>query len=266
MPDFVGLYNNEFRFDVLLRSITGSSRHQIADAVANGFSRLPAGVHIQFDRVARERVLTNLQQALNLNVVRLCAELAAWAALQSGASLLLRNFLLDSQLKLSDIYTGGTNARSGTSLKRRVNLEPEPLGPREAVLVRRIFSVLHANDPTLLAAWKVALSGGAIDTRRVQMLAYQLLPTRTEVIAPDQFLSLVFANPVAHAELQEIVGILQERSALEPVPLPGAPAGWPLALHGRYPRAEILSAVGYLTPTARPLSDSVKGCQMPAPR
>ena len=256
--DFVGLYNNEFRFDVLLRSITGSSRRQIADAVANGFSTLPAGVHIQFDRVARERVLSNLQQALNLNVVRLCAELAAWAALQSGASLLLRNFLLDSQLELSDIYTGGTNARSWTSLKRRVNLEPVPLGPREADLVRRIFSVLHANDPTLLAAWKVALSGGAIDARRVQMLAYQLLPTRTEVIAPDQFLSLVFANPVARAELQEIVGILQERSALEPVPLPGAPAGWTLALHGRYTRAEILSAVGYLTPTARPLSDS--GC------
>ena len=75
--DFVGLYSNQFRFDVLLRSITGNSRRQIADAVANGFSTLPAGVHIQFDRVARDRVLDNLKQALNLNVIRLCAELAS---------------------------------------------------------------------------------------------------------------------------------------------------------------------------------------------
>ncbi len=256
--DFVGLYNHEFRFDVLLRSITGQSRRHIADAVANGFSTLPAGVHIQFDRVARDRVLESLREALNLNVRRLCGELAAWAALQNGAPLLLRNFLLDSQLELSDIYTDGSNARSWTSLKRRVGLEPVPVGAREADLARRIFSLLHANDPTLLAAWQAALIGGNVDACRVQMLAYQLLPTRTEFISPSDFVALVSANPLAHAELLEIVGILQERSSLEPLPLPGAPDGWTLVLHGRYTRAEILSAVGYLTPTARPLSDS--GC------
>ena len=256
--DFVGLVNNEFRFDVLLRSITGQSRRQIADAVANGFSTLPAGVHIQFDRVARDRVLTNLQQALNLNVIRLCAELAAWAALQNGSPLLLRNFLLDCQLELSDIYTGGSNARSWTYLKRRANLDPAPVGAREADLTRRIFSLLHANDPALLAAWQTALAGGQVDARRVQMLAYQLLPSRTELISPDMFLSLVSANPVVRAELREIVGVLQERSSLDPLPIPGAPEAWTLSLHGRYTRAEILSAVGYLTPTARPLSDS--GC------
>lgn len=261
--DFVGLYNNDFRFDVLLRSITGHSRRQIADAVAHGFSALPAGVHIQFDRVARDRVLSNLQQALNVNVVRLCAELAAWAALQKGAPLLLRCFLLDSQLELSDIYSGGTNARSWTLLKRRVQLEPAPVGQREADLARRLFSLLHANDPLLLAAWQAALAGGPVDARRVQMLAYQLLPSRKELIVPSAFLALVSANPVVLAELQEIVGILQERTSLAPRHVPGAPHGWTLALHGRYTRAEILSAVGYLTPTARPLSDS--GC-LPLPQ
>ena len=256
--DFVGLYSNQFRFDVLLRSITGNSRRQIADAVANGFSTLPAGVHIQFDRVARDRVLDNLKQSLNLNVIRLCAELASWAALQSGAPLLLRNFLLDSQLELSDIYTGGANARSWTSLKRRVNLELAPLGEREADLLRRIYSLLHANDPVLLAAWQVALAGEQVDARRVQMLAYQLLPTRTELVSPVAFLALVSANPTAHAELQEIIGVLQERSLLAPLAIAGAPHSWTLAFHGRYSRSEILSAVGYQTPTARPLSDS--GC------
>lgn len=256
--DFVGLYSNQFRFDVLLRSITGNSRRQIVNAVANGFSTLPAGVHIQFDRVARDRVLDNLKQSLNLNVIRLCAELVAWAALQNGAPLLLRNFLLDNQLELSDIYTGGTNARSWTSLKRRVNLELAPLGEREADLIRRIYSLLHANDPVLLAAWQVALAGGQVDERRVQMLAYQLLSTRTELVSPVAFLELVSANPIAQAELREVISILQERSVLAPLVLAGSPHGWTLAYHGRYSRSEILSAVGYQTPTARPLSDS--GC------
>lgn len=256
--DFVGLYSNEFRFDVLLRSVTGQNRRQIVDSVTNGFSTLPAGVHIQFDRVARDRVLVNLREVLNLNVRRLCAELAAWAALQNGFPLLLRNFLLDNHLELTDIYTGGVNARSWSSLKRRTNLEPLPLGDRESDLARRISSLLHANDPRLLVAWQTALDSGHIDTRRVQMLAYQLLPSRAELISPAEFLSLVFANPVVHAELQEIAGILLERSSLEPLPLAGAPHDWALTLHARYTRAEILSAVGYLTPIARPLSDS--GC------
>jgi superfamily II DNA or RNA helicase len=256
--DFVGLYSNEFRFDVLLRSITGISRRQIVDAVASGFSTLPAGVHIQFDRVARERVLNNLKQALSLNVIRLSAELASWAALQNGATLLLRNFLLDNQLELSDVYTGGANARSWTSLKRRVNLEPAPLGHREEDLVRRIFSLLHANDPILLTAWQRALAGGQVDARRVQMLAYQLLPTRAELIAPQEFLALVTENPTVRAELQEVIGVLQDRSSLEPLALASAPQGWTMVLHGRYSRSEILSAVGNQTPTARPLSDS--GC------
>jgi hypothetical protein len=166
--------------------------------------------------------------------------------------------LLDNHLELTDIYTGGVNARSWSSLKRRTNLEPLPLGDRESDLARRISSMLHANDPRLLVAWQTALDSGHIDTRRVQMLAYQLLPSRAELISPAEFLSLVFANPVVHAELQEIAGILLERSSLEPLPLAGAPHDWALTLHARYTRAEILSAVGYLTPIARPLSDS--GC------
>jgi len=217
-------------------------------------------VHIQFDRVARDRILNNLQQALNLNVIRLCAELAAWAVHQNGPYLLLRDFMLDCQLELTDIYTDGTNARSWTSLKRRVNLEKATLGEREADLVRRIFSLLHVNDPTLLNAWRVALGGGFVDVRRVQMLAYQLLPLRTELISPSAFLSLVHENPAVKIELQEIVGILQERSSLEPIPLPGAPQEWTLSLHGRYSRSEILSAVGISTEIARPRSDS--GCEL----
>jgi superfamily II DNA or RNA helicase/HKD family nuclease len=257
--DFVGLYNNEFRFDVLLRSITGTSRRQITDAVVNGFSTLPAGVHIQFDRVARARVLANLQEALNLNVLRLGAELAAWASLQNGRPLLLRDFLLDCHLELSDVYTEGSNARSWTSLKRRVSLEQRTEGQREADIARRIFSVLHADDPKLLTAWCEALAGGEVDARRVQMLAYQLLPSRTELVTPADFLSLLADNPVVQAELRELVPILRERSSLAPNPLPGAPNHWTLALHARYKRAEILAAVGLATAIARPRSDS--GCE-----
>ena len=62
--DFIGTYSQDFRFDVLLRSLTGQSRAAIKESVDKGFGLLPTGCHIQFDRVARERVLESLKFAL----------------------------------------------------------------------------------------------------------------------------------------------------------------------------------------------------------
>jgi superfamily II DNA or RNA helicase/HKD family nuclease len=256
--DFVGLYSADFRFDVLLRSITGMSRREIEDAVQNGFSTLPSGVHIQFDRVARNRVLENLRQSLTLNLIRLSSELAAWSALRNGRPVSLGSFLLDNQLELSEIYSDGSNARSWTSLKRRVGLEARPLGEREADLARRIFSLLHADDPKLLSAWLDALEGKPADVTCIQMLAHQLLPSRSELMTPEAFLDLLRGNPVVLDELREVCAVLRERSSLAPLQLPGAPNSWPLVLHGRYSRSELLTAAGHANALVRPLADG--GC------
>lgn len=253
--DFVGLYSADFRFDVLLRSITGMSRREIEEAVKNGFSTLPSGVHIQFDRVARSRVLENLRQSLTLNVIRLSSELAAWSALRNGRPVSLGSFLLDNQLELSEIYSDGSNARSWTSLKRRVGLEVRPVGEREADLARRIFSLLHADDPKLLGAWLDAIEGKPADVACIQMLAHQLLPSRSELVTPEAFLDLLRCNPVVLDELREVCAVLRERSSLAPIQLPGAPKSWPLVLHGRYMRSELLAAVGHANAAVRPLAD-----------
>ncbi|WP_114971071.1 DUF3427 domain-containing protein [Rhodoferax ferrireducens] len=253
--DFVGLYGNDFRFDILLRSITGLSRKGLEVSVDQGFTNLPAGVHIQFDRVARARVLDNLKLSLNLNVVRLRAELSAWAALQNGVSVTLKSFLLDCQLELADVYANG---RSWTSLKRDVGLERRAVGERESDMVRRVTSILHADDPRVLCAWRNAFSEQPADEICIQMLAHELLPSRNALITSHDFLDLLKSNPVALDELKELCEILYERSSLNSVSLPGAPTSWPLTLHGRYTRSEILTAVGYSTPLVRPLADG--GC------
>ena len=256
--DFVGLYSADFRFDVLLRSITGMSRREIEDAVQNGFSTLPSGVHIQFDRVARNRVLENLRQSLTLNLIRLSSELAAWSALRNGRPVSLGSFLLDNQLELSEIYSDGSNARSWTSLKRRVGLEARPVGEREADLARRIFSLLHTDDSKLLSVWLDALEGKPADLTCIQMLAHQLLPSRSELMMPEVFLALLRGNPVVLDELREVCAVLRERSSLAPLQLPGVPNSWPLILHGRYSRSELLTAAGHANALVRPLADG--GC------
>lgn len=253
--DFVGQYSEGFRFDTLLRTITGLTRAELKDSVENGFGLLPAGCHIQFDRVARERVLSNLRAALNLNAVRLRQELASWAALRAGQPLRLKDFVRENQLDITDLYV---NNRSWTSYKRDVGLSVPPPGPNEDKLTRRMGSILHANDPAMLAAWSTVLTTGEIDPCRVQMLAYQVLDKREDLIDPAGFSVLMRAHPALCDELVEIVDWLQDESTISTQPLPNAPSNWPLSLHARYQRREIQAAVGHLTTSSRPLFN--EGC------
>lgn len=247
--DFVGLYSEGFRFDILLRSITGQTKAQLKNSVQSGFGSLPTGCHIQFDRVSRERVLASLRQALQLNATRLRQELAAWAAQRVGRPLTLKDFLLENDLDIGDLYT---NNRSWTSYKRDINLYVPAPGPREADLIRRMGAVLHANDPNALDAWTTVLTTGEIDPTRVQMLAYQLLHDASEVIDPESFVVLINNHPALRDEMREIVNWLKDETLIEARQLPGVPASWPLTLHARYERREIQTAVGHLTSNSRP--------------
>lgn len=247
--DFVGLYGEEFRFDRLFRSITGQTRTQLKSSFENGFSHLPPGCHIQFDRVSRERVLSGLRKALQLNTTRLRHELAIWAANRAGAPITLKNFLRDNELELVDIYA---NNRSWTTYKRELNLPVAPAGPREQELVRRMGSVLHANDPNALDAWTTVLTTGEVDATRVQMLAYQVLHNASDITDAKGFVDLLNQHPALKDEMCEIIDWLKEESIVERRPLPGAPATWPLILHARYERREIQTAVGHLTSNSRP--------------
>lgn len=247
--DFVGLYGEGFRFDILLRAITGQTRAQLKDSVQNGFGALPSGCHIQFDRVSRERVLSSLRKTLQLNAIRLRQELAAWAAQRGDRPISLKSFLRDNELEMSDIYS---NNRSWTSYKRDINLPVAAAGPREDELNRRMGSILHVNDPNALAAWTTVLTTGEIDPPRVQMLAYQLLHKPSDVVDPESFVSMLQEHPALRDELKEIVEVLQDETVVEARRLPGVPETWPLTLHARYERREIQTAVGHLTARARP--------------
>jgi superfamily II DNA or RNA helicase/HKD family nuclease len=247
--DFVGIYGEDFRFDVLLRAITGQTRSQLKNSVQHGFGALPSGCHIQFDRISRERVLFSLRKTLQLNAVRLRQELAAWVAQRAGAPITLKSFLRENELEMSDIYS---NNRSWTSYKRDINLPVVAAGPREDELIRRMGSILHVNDPNALAAWTTVLTTGEIDPPRVQMLAYQLLHKSSDMVDPKSFIAILDHHPALRDELKEIVDVLSDETLVEARHLPGVPTTWPLTLHARYERREIQTAAGHLTSAARP--------------
>ena len=257
--DFVGQHRTDFRFDRLLSSLTGLSRRALTDGIENGFGSLPPGCHIHLQRQTREQVLQGLRALTVQNWLRLRTELQTYAALRGRTAVRLADFLHEQALELEDVYRATTGqGRSGwTALKRDAGLIAEEPGPEEDYFSRRMADLLHVDDPQrldLMAAVRVADRPGMLpDTSAapgLQMLAYQIDGRNEQAGSYGAFLARLARHIPIREELAELSGVLQARSYLPFVPLPGL-EDTPLCLHAAYGAREILTAVGWLTAERR---------------
>ncbi|MDH4392280.1 MAG: DUF3427 domain-containing protein [Aquabacterium sp.] len=264
--DFVGQHRADFRFDRLLSSMTGLSRRELLDGVESGFGSLPPGCHIHLQRQTREQVLQGLRALTAQNWRRLKTELQSYAALK-GRTVRLADFLHDQALDLEDVYRSATGqGRSGwTALRRDAGLLVAEPGPEEDYFSRRFGDLLHVDDPARLATMAaVGLSAAQLVSQpmgasghpeqpwraQVQMLAYQIDGGQRQAAGPEAFVQRLAAHPAIGDELAELSALLQARSNLNPLPVPGL-EDTPLCLHAAYGVREVLTAVGWLTATRR---------------
>jgi hypothetical protein len=267
--DFIGQHRSEFRFDKLLSALTGLPRGSLREAVERGFPTLPSGCHLDLDRVARELVLENVKAALRGGRNRLANELRTLASARGSMS--LRDFLEESGRELDDVYDAG----GWTAVKRAAGMLAGLPLPGEEDLGGKLRLLVHVDDPERLGlhirtaqsllpradAAPVARDSAAtaldalpttgLDRRRLLMLGYQLFPATGDRFGSDTILRRFAEQPHVCAELAELSDLLLDRVGLASVhPLPDA--NWPLALHRRYSRREILTAVGRWNESQKP--------------
>ncbi|GAB4175540.1 MAG: DEAD/DEAH box helicase [Rhodocyclaceae bacterium] len=257
--DFVGQHRADFRFDRLLSSLTGLSRRELLSGVEQGFGNLPPGCHIHLQRQTREQVLQGLRALTAQNWRRMKTELQAYVALRGRTSVSLAGFLHDQALELEDIYRAATGAgHSGwTNLKREAGLLVTEPGPEEEYFSRRFADLLHVDDPRRLAVIKAAANGepDGMDIAgqtglALQMLAYQIDGRQEQKGTAKEFVKRLHLQPGLTDELRELAALLQTRTTLSDVPVPGL-EDTPLVLHSAYGIREVLTAVGWLTADRR---------------
>ena len=254
--DFVGQHRADFRFDQLLSGLTGLSRRELLEGVERGFDYLPSGCHLQLQRKTREQVLRNLRALTQQNWRRLTAELQSHAALSGRNNIRLSAFLHDQALSLTDIYRG-SGSSGWTCLKRAAGLLATEAPPEEEYFDRRFADLLHLDDTKQLDLMKSVAdtrgtyaAQGAAEETRLQMLAYQVDGQSTKIGDYRVFLQRLANCEDVCAELEEVVGILQAKTSLLYKSVPGL-EDVPLCLHAAYRIREILTAVGWLTPSRR---------------
>ncbi len=241
--DFIGAQHQEFRFDLRFRALTGSSRKGVQRDVEQGFPTLPAGCHIELDRVAQQVVLDNIKQSLNVSWKGLVGEA------KRASTPALADFLEESGIELEDLYRG--NGRSWLDLKRAAGWDHSAPGPDDVTLRGAFGRMLHIDDLERLRAVRELLNaasgsgvGGSERVRRLAaMLHFSLWGSRTPFSSAEASLQRLLANPGRAEELIELSGVLHDRihrvtPALEVV------GSRPLHVHARYSRDEALAAFG----------------------
>jgi superfamily II DNA or RNA helicase/HKD family nuclease len=246
--DFVGQHRKEFRFESVLRALTGLPRGVLREEVERGFPLLPAGCSLELDRVVREQVLAHLRQAFDRRSETLVREARELAAARGEVT--LARFLSETGRDLDDVYRSSLG--SWSALRREAGLPGASEAVGEDLLPRRLGGILHVDEPERLSLWAraAALSpeeAGAltvVDSRRLVMLAQRLFPEGAPASLPELVRRL--AASAAGDELRELCGVLRVRV---PSVSPKAvlPPGWALTLHRAYQRDEILAAAGAST-------------------
>jgi superfamily II DNA or RNA helicase/HKD family nuclease len=246
--DFIGHHRSEFRFDRRLRALLGGTRSEVAAEVEQGFPFLPAGCHMELDRVASGIVLESIRGAVPSRWSAKVEELRSIAKGQAAVS--LGTFLEQSGLELEDLYAGD---KSWSDLCQEAGIPVAPAGPHEGSLRRACGRLLHIDDPGRIDAYRRLLEPAvapvpealsAADRHLLRMIVASIID---KVVSKSATLvegcALLWAHPQVRAEILALLSVLRERVTHLPLALVSHPE-IPLAVHARYTRIEILAAFG----------------------
>lgn len=153
--DFIGNRRREFRFDRRFRALLGGGRRDLKTAVETGFPFLPAGSHMELDRVASDIVLRSLRDAIPSQWPAKVRELRELHH-QLG-SVTLAEFLDDTGLDLGDVYSGG---RGWSDLCDAAGIATLPPGPQEPGFRKAVGRMLHIDDEERICTYRTLLDRG----------------------------------------------------------------------------------------------------------
>lgn len=248
--DFIGAQHHKFRFASRFRALSTDPSGRLEREIESGFPHLPAGCFVRLERVAQQRVLENVRQALRLRrpqIVEDVRELGRYL----GRAPTIGETIDSLDITLDQLLQRGLWSR----LLSDAGLAEPPAGDDEDRLAKGILRLAHIDDPQqlrfLLAHIDRRTTEDPFAERRRAMLHITLWGDEGASMSPGQADSRLFANPNAVADLRAMLDYRLRHTRTRPTDLLPHLAG-PLALHAEYTRDEALIGLGHWDLDRRP--------------
>lgn len=256
--DFVGLQNEQFRFDLKYRALTGLSRNKLERSITDGFPFLPPGSQIVFDRVAQDIVLANVRSQLKLTTKDLVVDVRQHKAPDLAPDdYSLGTYLKEAERSLADVYAPSTRTFQGekraSSWSSLVDWafpthETWWASEEDQALLRRVGALTHVDDPERLRAYRHLLTARSLPTGvetdlHAAMLFFSFWPSGREG-GIREGIEALRARPRLVQEVLDLLEYREQISRTLPRPLDGRLAAIPLRSHAHYSREELLAGLG----------------------
>lgn len=250
--DFVGVARAEYDFEHKFRALVGKTHTSIQKELEDEFPHLPLGCSIVLEKTAQEIILQNIKQAMSLNRNQLLARIRSFK-LNSTLPLTLENFINFSNLDIYRVYKRGSWKRLCADAGMIDNFDESQEGKLYGFIYRRL---LQSNSLSYLRFIKRLMASGcklnnlsSEEKVLALMLHYDIWQeagAKLGFSSLEKSFEALSQNPVMLSELGEVVnyqikqvGFIEKDIDLGFV--------FPLKVHSRYSRDQILAAIGLHT-------------------
>lgn len=247
--DFVGNARPEYDFEHKFRALVGKTHTSIIKEIEDEFPHLPLGCSIVLERKAKEVILKNIREATEFRRPQLLQKIQMFKH-HSTRPLTLNNFLEFHHLEIQQIYKKGSWKRlcadAGAIKDFNEPFEKELTSCMQRKLIQ-CNSLSYLKFIKKLVAENLNLDLLNNEERTMLLMfhydVWQESGTKMNLPNLEESIGLILKNKVMLEELREFVEYQIEKIEFVEKDINiGFP--FPLKLHSRYNREEILTAMG----------------------
>lgn len=246
--DFVGNARVEYDFEKKFRALIGKTHSSVKTEIENEFPHLPLGCSIVLEKQAKEYILANIRAATSLSRRKLLQKIRSFRN-DHHLELTLANFLTIHSLQLVDIYQRDSWSRLCVEAGVLNDLQ-EPDEKRIAGFIERRLLTTQSYHyfkflKTLIERDFIWDADDEIESLYAMMVYFDVYSSEINTHGHDTLeasLQALKRNPTMLKEVKEVLDLLIDRIDIieKPIDL-GYP--FPLQVHGRYNRDQILTAL-----------------------
>ncbi|PKR80744.1 DUF3427 domain-containing protein [Brumimicrobium salinarum] len=245
--DFVGHARKEYDFENKFRALIGKTETTVQHEIEKDFPNLPLGSAIVLEKQAKKYILDNIRQATNMGKSKLIHLLQNFKS-HTELPLTLENFLFIFNLKLKDIYKNHTfhslkNEALGEHIENKnfdqykVMLGKKWIVTESISYFKFILSLIEADFEL-----NKVLSSREHHLMAV-MLYYDFYQGPVTNLSLEKGIKEIGSNKTFVSEMRSFINVKIDKIGFEEIPCVAMEDKFPLKIHSRYTRDQILVAL-----------------------